>query len=70
MDDKTAETNIKLNEKLEDQTIHSQMNSKTETEDANLKLQEAMNNRDEEQNMAPAYLYNNTPAIKISGNDE
>ncbi|WP_370223469.1 hypothetical protein [Cytobacillus sp.] len=70
MDNKTAETNIKLNEKLEDQTIHSQMNSKTETEDVNLKLQEAMNNRDEEQNMAPAYLYNNTPAIKISGDDE
>ncbi|MDM5228558.1 hypothetical protein QUF73_20770 [Cytobacillus sp. NJ13] len=70
MDDKTAETNIKLNEKLEDQTVHSQMNSKTETEDANLKLQEAMNNRDEKQNMAPTYLYNNTPAIKISGDDE
>ncbi|WP_264740778.1 hypothetical protein [Cytobacillus firmus] len=70
MDDKTAETNIKLNEKLEDQTVHSQINSKTETEDANLKLQEAMNNRDETQNMAPTYLYNNTPAIKISGDDE
>ncbi|MBX9974253.1 hypothetical protein LIT38_23620 [Bacillus sp. CMF12] len=70
MDDKTAETNIKLNEKLEDQTVHSQINSKTETEDANLKLQEAMNNRDEKQNMAPTYLYNNTPAIKISGDDE
>lgn len=70
MDDKTAETNIKLNEKLEDQTVHSQMNSKTETEDANLKLQEAMNNRDGTQNMAPTYLYNYTPAIKISGDDE
>jgi cell shape-determining protein MreC len=70
MDDKTAETNIRLNEKLEDQTVYSQMSSATETEDANLKLQEAMNNRETNQNMAPTYLYNETPAIKISGDDE
>ncbi|MBT2687490.1 hypothetical protein J7I93_04760 [Bacillus sp. ISL-47] len=70
MDEKAAETNIKLNEKLEDQNIHSKMSSRTEAEDANLKLQEAMNNREEHQNMAPTYLYNNTPAIKISGDDE
>ncbi|URT70374.1 hypothetical protein [Cytobacillus firmus] len=70
MNDTTAETNIRLNEKLEDLTVHSQINSKTETEDANLKLQEAMNHRNEKQNMAPTYLYNNTPAIKISGDDE
>ncbi|MEK3857021.1 hypothetical protein [Cytobacillus sp. FSL H8-0458] len=70
MDDKTAETNIRLNEKLEDQTVYSQMSSTTETEDANLKLQEAMNNREPKQNMAPTYLYNETPAIKISGDDE
>ncbi|MBY6052317.1 hypothetical protein LIS77_21665 [Cytobacillus firmus] len=70
MNDNTAETNIRLNEKLEDLTVHSQISSKTETEDANLKLQEAMNNRNEKQNMAPTYLYNNTPAIKISGDDE
>lgn len=70
MNDTTAETNIRLNEKLEDLTVDSQINSKTETEDANLKLQEAMNNCNEKQNMAPTYLYNNTPAIKISGDDE
>ncbi|WP_026583938.1 hypothetical protein [Bacillus sp. J33] len=70
MDDKAAETNVKLNEKLEDQNVHSRMSSKTETEDANLKLQEAMNNREQHQNMSPTYLYNNTPAIKITGDDE
>lgn len=70
MDEKAAETNIKLNEKLEDQNVHSKMSAKTETEDANLKLQEAMNNREEYQNMAPTYLYNETPAIKITGDDE
>lgn len=70
MDEKAAETNIKLNEKLEDQKVHSKMSAKTETEDANLKLQEAMNNREKHQNMAPTYLYNETPAIKITGDDE
>ncbi|PWW29604.1 hypothetical protein DFO73_104244 [Cytobacillus oceanisediminis] len=70
MDEKAAETNIKLNEKLEDQNVHSKKNSKTETEDANLKLQEVMNNREKHQNMAPTYLYNETPAIKITGDDE
>lgn len=70
MVDKAAETNLKLNEKLEDQNVHSRMSSETETEDANLKLQEAMNNREQHQNMSPTYLYNNTPAIKITGDDE
>jgi hypothetical protein len=70
MDEKAAETNIKLNEKLEDQNVHSKMSDRTETEDANLKLQEVMNNREKHQNMAPTYLYNNTPAIKITGDDE
>ncbi|MFC4320794.1 hypothetical protein [Litchfieldia salsa] len=64
-DTATNEANIKLNKELEDTTVHTLSN---DVEQTNRKLNEEFYDGSEKaaENMAPTYLYNNTPAIKIN----
>ena len=43
---------------------------KSSTEEANIKLQEAFDGEGKENNLPPTYINNNTPAIKITGDED
>lgn len=61
--------NIKNNEKKQSMTSRA-MESDVQTNEANIKLQEAFYGENHQDGNAPTYIYNNTPAIKITGNDD
>jgi hypothetical protein len=61
----TANANLKMNKQLEDMNRNHNIKSTVdETNDANLKLNEEFNSDDRDVGF-PAYIYNNTPAIRI-----
>jgi hypothetical protein len=63
-DERTNDANIKINDELEDGTIRTHSDG---IEKTNQKLNnEFYEGGEEAENMAPTYLYNNTPAIKIN----
>ncbi|MFJ8237800.1 hypothetical protein ACIQ34_19040 [Ureibacillus sp. NPDC094379] len=69
IDMETAEVNIKLNEKMNEDNKILYKKGASSTTEANIAIQEAFyaeNNSDE---VLPTYLNNNTPAIKITGKD-
>ena len=65
--------NMKLSEKMKDNThiphglSEGEESSVTE---ANLKIQEAFYNENDQDNVLPTYMTNETAAIKITGNDK
>ncbi len=63
-----AEANIELNKEMNsDYHLHTEkINSTTE---ANIKLEEEFYGDHDQTDIVPTYLYNNTPAIKITGED-
>ncbi|MEI4768073.1 hypothetical protein WAX74_00165 [Psychrobacillus sp. FJAT-51614] len=64
----TAEANIDLNEIMnEDNKITSKKGASSTTE-ANIAIQEEFYDASHEE-VLPTYIYNNTPAIKITGKD-
>jgi hypothetical protein len=65
----TNEANIKLNEKFNDHISIPHSLDLNNVNEYNMKIQEAFYENDN-QNNAPTYLYNNTPAIKITGDEE
>ena len=71
-DIEAAEANIELNEKMNDnsQIPHGKGEESSATTEANLEIQDAFNGKDNQDEAAPTYIYNNTPAIKITGNDK
>lgn len=69
--EETVKVNIELNKKLEDNKVMASTNGLTEAESANIKLQEAFYGKDEDHNpFPPTYIYNNTPAIKVTGDED
>lgn len=64
----SVEANLELEEKMNsDYQLHTdKVNSTTE---ANLKLNEEFYGDHDQPDFVPTYLYNNTPAIKITGED-
>lgn len=69
MSESTSETNIKLNKQFSDQPLTTSKKSLSAAE-ANEKLQDEFYGVDTNKNIATTYLYNNTPAIKITGDDD
>ncbi|MBD8069163.1 hypothetical protein [Bacillus sp. PS06] len=62
--EQTNEANIKLNQTLEDSAVHT---NATSIESTNEKLNHAFYEGDDRaEDIAPTYMYNNTPAIKIN----
>lgn len=69
--EKVSEANIELSQKLEDNKVRASTEGLSEAESANIKLQEAFYINDEDNNnFPPTYIYNNTPAVKITGDEE
>ncbi len=73
IDQDATEANIRMNEILEDTQLHE--GTKSQINDANVtnrKIQETFYRNDEhpEQDFPPTYIYNNTPAIRITGDDD
>lgn len=68
-DMETAEVNIKLNEKMneDNKIIYKGAGSTTE---ANIAIQEAFYSENNSEEVLPTYLNNNTPAIKVTGKDQ
>jgi hypothetical protein len=67
-DREANEANLELDEKMnEGQMLHGKAHS---TAEANLKIQEAFYGEDHYDEAASTYINNNTPAIKITGNDK
>lgn len=72
-DNEATAANMKLSEKMNDNTQIShgmgdgEKNSVTE---ANLKIQEAFYNENDQDDVLPTYMTNETAAIKITGNDK
>ncbi len=63
-----AEANLELDEKMnEGYSLHGKAHSTTE---ANLKIQEAFYGEDYYDEAAPTYINNDTPAIKVTGNNK
>ncbi|MFE8702857.1 hypothetical protein ACFYKX_19820 [Cytobacillus sp. FJAT-54145] len=63
----TTAANIKIVEKLEDGHVHGSTDGLSEATAANFKIQEAFYGDDDRANeIAPTYMNNNTPAIKIN----
>ena len=70
-DKEAVEANLALNKILEDSEIQGSTNGLPESVGANLKIQEAFYSEDKKDwDIAPVYLYNNTPAIKINEEQE
>lgn len=71
-DIEAAEANIELNEKMNDnsQIPHGKSGEASSTTEANFQIQEAFNSESNQDESLPTYIYNNTPAIKITGNDK
>lgn len=68
-DEEAVEANIALNDRLEDGHVHASTEGLSEAESANIKLQEAFYDDSEKNDIAPTYMNNNTPAIKINPHD-
>jgi hypothetical protein len=69
LEQKVNETNLKLNEQLNDGDIVSFASGGKEANsvaDANMKIQQAHDSDYEQDGILPTYMYNNTPAIKIN----
>ena len=72
-DNEATAANMKLSEKMKDNTRiphgmgEGEENSVTE---ANLKIQEAFYNENDQDDVLPTYMTNETAAIKITGNDK
>lgn len=70
-DKETVEANLELNSILEDSDVQGSTNGLPESVAANIKIQEAFYSEDKkDRDIAPVYLYNNTPAIKINEEQE
>lgn len=71
-DMEAAEANIELNEKMNEnsQIPHGKGEKASSTTEANLEIQDAFYGENKQDEGAPTYIYNNTPAIKITGNDK
>ncbi|MET3697474.1 hypothetical protein SAMN05877753_10670 [Bacillus oleivorans] len=73
IDQEATEANLKINEILEDSELHEgRKNQNNDPNVTNGKLQKAFYHKDEnpESDFPPTYIYNNTPAIKITGDDD
>ena len=72
-DNEAIAANMKLSEKMKDNThiphglSEGEESSVTE---ANLKIQEAFYNENDQDSVPPTYMTNETAAIKITGNDK
>ncbi|MBM7693733.1 hypothetical protein JOC77_003177 [Peribacillus deserti] len=63
--------NIKLNAKLEDNKVRASKEGMHEAESANIKIQDAFYGNDEDkQDFPPTYIYNDTPSIKVTGDED
>ncbi|WP_338449003.1 hypothetical protein R4Z09_22735 [Niallia oryzisoli] len=72
-DQEANEANIKINQELDDNSYRPHRTGKegeNSTTEANMKIQEAFYNEENSDGIIPTYLNNNTPAIKITGNDK
>ena len=71
-DNEATAANMKLSEKMNDHTqIPHGMDDgeKNFATEANLKIQEAFYNDNDQDNVPPTYMTNETAAIKVTGND-
>ncbi|RFU60285.1 hypothetical protein [Bacillus sp. V59.32b] len=69
--EESVKVNIELNKKLEDIKVRASTDGLSEAESANIKLQEAFYGNDEDPHtFPPTYIYNNTPAIKVTGDED
>ncbi|PLT31146.1 hypothetical protein [Peribacillus deserti] len=69
--EETVLANIKLNAKLEDNRVRASKEGMPEAESTNIKIQDAFYGNDEDkQDFPPTYIYNNTPAIKVTGDED
>ncbi|MCQ6274275.1 hypothetical protein JMM81_04700 [Bacillus sp. V3B] len=72
-DAEANEANMELSEKMngDSPVPHgSAVGEENSTTEANLKIQEAFYGEKNQDEVAPTYLNHNTPAIKITGNNE
>ncbi|KKB34439.1 hypothetical protein [Bacillus thermotolerans] len=70
-DQEASEANLKLNEELnDDMTILHEAEGSDSSAEANLKIQEEFNSHRPKEEVFPTYLYNNTPAIRVTRKDK
>lgn len=60
----TEEANIELNQEMNGEK--TSLGNQTSTEEANMKLNRHFNADHHPEEITPTYLYNNTPAIKVT----
>ncbi|RFU64899.1 hypothetical protein [Peribacillus glennii] len=69
--EEATQANLEINSKLEDNKVRASKEGLTEAQSANERLQEAFYGNDEDKNdFPPTYIYNNTPSIKVTEDDE
>ncbi|CAH0347472.1 hypothetical protein [Bacillus sp. CECT 9360] len=68
--EESVKVNIVLNKKLEDNKLRASTEGLSEAESANIKMQKAFYGNEKDHNtFPPTYIYNNTPAIKVTGDE-
>jgi hypothetical protein len=61
-----AEANIRLNEKMNENNRISRKRKDKSTTEANMAIQEEFYVENNQEDILPTYIHNNTPAIKIN----
>lgn len=65
-----SEANIELNKQLEDTEIHLSKESRKNASAANMEIQREFYGSDSPDGLLPTYMQNDTPAIKVTGDDK
>lgn len=65
----TAQANIELNEKMNEDNNIIHRKKVNSTEEANIAIQEEFYSDKKHEDVLPTYINNETPAIKITGKD-